>query len=116
MTNCHPAATPFEPSQRLDKSMCPESKEEKEDMANVPYKEAIGSLDYLSQVTRPDICYAVNAVSQYSSNPGRKHWEAVKRIFRYLRGTAGNRLVYKKGGNKDLVGYTDADWGGDSQR
>lgn len=113
MANCHAVATPFEPSLRLDKSMCPNTKEEEEEMKNVPYKEAIGSLTYLSQVTRPDISYAVNAVSQYSSNPGRKHWEAVKRIFRYLRGTAGDRLRYTKDGSPDIAGYTDADWGGD---
>lgn len=113
MKNCHPVSTPFEPSERLDKSMCPTSTKEQEEMTKVPYKEAVGSLLYLAQATRPDISFAVNAVSQYCSNPGRRHWEAVKRILRYLKGTAGNRLVYKKDGNSQVVGYTDADWGGD---
>lgn len=64
--------------------------------------------------TRPDISYAVNQVSQFNSNPGRTHWNAVKRIMQYLRGTSGKRLSYSKDRCAELVGYTDADWGGDT--
>ncbi|KXJ62343.1 hypothetical protein RP20_CCG020162 [Aedes albopictus] len=113
LTDCHPVSTPFESSERLDKSMTPKSQDEIEEMKKVPYKEAVGCLQYIAQATRPDISFAVNAVSQFSSNPGRKHWEAVKRILRYLKGTINNRLLFNKRGNGEIIGYTDADWGGD---
>ncbi|GMP50698.1 hypothetical protein CsSME_00017211 [Camellia sinensis var. sinensis] len=62
--------------------------------------------------TRPDICYAVGLVSRYQSNPGPAHWKAVKRILRYLKGTADYTLCYQSS-DLHLVGYCDADWGGD---
>jgi hypothetical protein len=80
-------------------------------MKNVPYQSAIGSLMYAMLGTRPDIAYAVGAVSQYCSNPGRGHWTAVKRILRYLKGTMNFSLEYK-GTNEQLIGYSDADWAG----
>ena len=55
MENCHPVNSPFEPSEKMDKSMSPSTPEEQAEMKNVPYKEAVGCLLYLSQATRPDI-------------------------------------------------------------
>jgi hypothetical protein len=51
------------------------------------YQAAVGSLQYLSNGTRPDITFAVNSVSKYLKSPKIKHWITVKRIFRYLVGT-----------------------------
>ena len=62
--------------------------------------------------TRPDICYDVGLVSRYQSNPGRKHWNVVKRILVYLKGIVDYSLCYQ-GGDLRLIGYTDTDWGGD---
>jgi hypothetical protein len=58
--------------------------------------------------TRPDITFAVSTVAQFLENPGAMHWEAVKRIFRYLKGTRNLRLVYGNE-NQDLQGFVDAD-------
>lgn len=113
MENSKPVATPIDPGMKLDRSMCPKTQEEVEEMKKVPFKEAVGSLLYAAQATRPDIAFAVNLVSQFSMNPGRQHWEAVKRIMRYLRGTSDAKLTYTKEGDPQLTGYTDADWGGD---
>ena len=52
---------------------------------------------------RPDIAQAVGAVSRYMDNPGKLHWEAVKWILRYLRGTTGKALCFK-GGDTILTG------------
>jgi len=49
---------------------------------------------YAAMGTRPDIAFAVSTVAQFLDNPGWVHWEAVKRIFRYLRGTQNLELVY----------------------
>lgn len=63
---------------------------------------------YTSLGTRPDITYAVQTVSWFSTKPGLAHWNAVKRIFRYLKDTKDLWLLY--GGKKrELTGYADAD-------
>ena len=82
--DCRPVSTPVSKGTILNKSMCPTSKTELEEMIVVPYAQAVGSLMYAMTSTRPDICYAVGLVSRYQSNPGKAHWQAVKRIFKYL--------------------------------
>ena len=81
-------------------------------MNNVPYASTVGSLMYAMLCTRPDICFAIGLVSRYQSNPGLAHWQAVKGIFCYLRGSSDLVLWYQ-GGDLKLRGYSDADWGGD---
>ncbi|KAK0597024.1 hypothetical protein LWI29_021057 [Acer saccharum] len=103
-----PLATHF----KLNIEQCRSTDVEKKDMERVPYASAVGSLMYAMVCTRPDIAYAVGVVSQFLSNPGREHWNAIKWIMRYLRGTSSLRLCF---GNEKplLVGYTDADMAGD---
>jgi len=52
------------------------------------YRQMIGSLMYLTN-TRPDICFAVNTLSQFMVEPRRVHWIAAKHVLRYLKGTSG---------------------------
>ena len=54
------------------------------EMQQVPYRECVGRLTNISRTTRPDICYVVGQVNRFLHNPGRTHWNAVKRIMRYL--------------------------------
>ncbi|XP_075095074.1 secreted RxLR effector protein 161-like [Nicotiana tabacum] len=68
---------------------------------------------YAMVCTRPDICQAVGLVSRYQTDPGLAHWQAVKRIMRYLKGTADYALCYQGGKDLRLVRYSDADHGGD---
>jgi reverse transcriptase-like protein len=103
-----PSATPMDPSAPLSKSQSPTKLEDIAKMRNVPYREAVGSLMYAAMGTRPDIAFATSTVAQYSENPGWKHWEAVKRIYRYLLGTKNLELTYG-GERRGLVGYVDAD-------
>lgn len=79
----------------------------------VPYREAVGSLMFLAVISRPDISYAVSRVSQYLENPKTIHWNAVKKILKYLQGTVEYGLFYQPEGN--LEGYSDADFAGDTQ-
>lgn len=113
MQNCNPISTPMDHNQKLSIEMSPRNDVERAEMNNVPYQEAIGSIMYAAQVTRPDVCFAVNAVSRFMQNPGKAHWIAVKRILRYLKGTANAKLVFSKSGDSNLIGYCDADWAGD---
>ena len=62
--------------------------------------------------TRPDIAHAVGVVSRYMNNPSKEHWEEVKWILRYLRGTATHALCFG-GSDTFLQGYVDLDMEGD---
>lgn len=81
-------------------------------MKGVPYSSVVGSLTYAIVCTRPDIAHAVGIVSQLLFIPGREHWNEVKWIFRYLRGTSRVCLCF---GNGEIVlnGFTNADIAGD---
>ena len=78
--------------------MCPKTPQEKERMPRVPYANVIGSLMYVMMCTRPDISYVIGLVSRYQSNPGHKHWSAIKTILAYLKGTADYSLCYQGDG------------------
>ena len=86
-------------------------------MSHVLYASAVGSLMYAMVCTRPDIAHAVGVLSRYMSKPGKEHWTTVKRVSRYLRGTASYGLCYKGRLGLDRVddkhGIVDADWAGD---
>jgi hypothetical protein len=73
------------------------------------YRQLIGSLMYLVN-TRPDICFAVNTLSQYMVEPRHVHLVAAKHVLRYLHGTVGYGLRYVSDGEVKLQGYTDSDW------
>jgi len=75
------------------------------------YRQMIGSLMYLTN-TRPNICFAVNTLSQYMVEPRRVHWIAAKHALRYLKGTIEYGLSYDADREINLQGYIDADWAG----
>lgn len=111
MFDCDPVKLPKDPSQRLTNEMSPKSDDEIQRMKNVPYQEAVGSVLYLQQCTRPDISFGIAIVSQFNQNPGVAHWTAVNRVLRYLRGTLDAKLVFAKDSKYDeLCCYSDSDW------
>ena len=69
----------------------------------------IGSLMYLTN-TRPDICFAVNTLSQFLTCPRHVHLTAAKHILRYLKGIVDYGLKYKANQNINLEGYVDSDY------
>ncbi|XP_016168759.1 uncharacterized protein LOC107611334 [Arachis ipaensis] len=76
------------------------------------YKSMVGVLQYPT-ITCPDLSYAINRVSQFMHHPTILHWKAVKRILRYLKNTVDKGLVFNKSTDFRLLGFADADWGGD---
>ena len=74
------------------------------------YQSITGSLLYLAQCTRYDLCYAVNQLTRACSKPAEIHMTAAKRVLRYLRGTTDLPIVYKRGKFR-MVSYTDASFG-----
>ena len=76
------------------------------------YRKLVGKLIYLT-ITRPDICFAVNQVSQHMQVPKEHHWGMVNRILMYLNGSADQGVWMGCNGSTEVVGYCDADWAGD---
>jgi hypothetical protein len=71
----------------------------------------MGSLQYLIH-TCPDISFAENKVCQFLSRPTEVHWEEVKRILRYVKGTINTGLRFCRSSLLDVSIFTDADWAG----
>lgn len=76
------------------------------------YRALVGSLQYLS-LTRPDVAFAINRLSQYMQTPTDVHWDALKRLLRYLKGTSHYGLILHHHSLKNLHAFFDADWAGD---
>ena len=112
MNDAKPRTTSLANRIKLLKEQSPMTVEEYEHMTSVPYTCAIGSLMYAMVCTRPDITHSVGVVSKYVINLGKEHWEAVKWLLSYLRGTSNTSLCY---GNGKVVmqGFVDADLSGD---
>ena len=82
--------------------------------SDVPYNSLIGSLQYAAITTRPDISMAVSNLSRFLSEPNSKHWEAGKRVLRYLKGTIDLGLLLGGQDSCTLTGYCDSDWVSDT--
>jgi hypothetical protein len=76
-----------------------------------PYRELIGALLYLS-ATRPDISAAVSELSSHLEHPTNTHWQAAKRVLRYLAGTVDSGVAYNYTNTKQLtlLAFSDSDW------
>jgi hypothetical protein len=79
-----------------------------------PYLSAIGGLMFLANQTRPDIAFSVNLLARHSAQPTIRHWNGIKRIFRYLLGTIDLGLFYPTDLTLHLCGYADAGYLSDS--
>ena len=111
LENCSSVSTPMDPGLILtpaDPSFIPTPEEHQ------AYRSGTGSLNYLATISRPDIAYAVSKLSQFNNRPTPEHYQAVKRVMRYLKGTSSLAITY--GNNKDSVklqGFSDASYGDD---
>jgi hypothetical protein len=67
----------------------------------------------LALTTRPDIAYAARVLARFNSNPGLPHWQAVKHVLHYLKGTSDYKLTYRPSdASEPFITYSDADHGG----
>ena len=90
LTECNVVSTPLEARVKFTCN-------EESDRVNVKtYRSLIGSLRYLTH-TRPDLLYSVGILSKYMEKPSQEHLNAVKRVIRYVKGTADYGLLYKNG-------------------
>ncbi|XP_074362808.1 secreted RxLR effector protein 161-like [Apium graveolens] len=88
----------FRPREDGDKVLGPE----------IPYLGAIGALMYLANSTRPDISFVVNLLARFSSALMDRHWNEIKHIFRYVRGTIDFGLFFLKNSTSQLIRCADA--------
>ena len=103
--------TPVVGSQRLE--AVPRDQDMSEGLKKKPFRQAVGSLMYLMIGSRPELAYAVQNVSKYLSKYSLAHWEAVKRIIRYVKGTTDHGLEYG-GDSVALTAYSDSDYADDT--
>ncbi|XP_049936458.1 retrovirus-related Pol polyprotein from transposon RE1 isoform X4 [Nymphaea colorata] len=104
---CRPASTPIDAGHKLGSKdgelLCEEAKGR--------YQRLVGKLIYLT-LTRPDITFAVNVMSQFMHAPTDMHLKAVDRILCYLKKNPGKRLLYVQQRSLEVEGYSDANWAG----
>jgi hypothetical protein len=75
-----------------------------------PYRELVGSLNYIAVATRPDIAYAVGRLVSFLDCYRPEHWSAAIRVLRYLKGTRDLQLVLGGHSSLSLVGHSDSDY------
>lgn len=102
-TNSKPAKAPMDPRLRLN--------DEDGDALDNPshYRQLIGRLLYLT-LSRPDITFAVNTLSQFLSSPRTTHLTALHHLLRYLKGSPGQGILYSTTSSLHLRGFSDSDW------
>ena len=125
MENCNPSKVPMDLSP-LGRPLVPAEQD-------FPYRELVGSLQYISMTTRPDITHAVSQLSRHLNNFDESHWKAAKKVLRYLKGTKDMGINYSKSGTalpetycqyryngpksdevvgREITCFADADFGG----
>jgi len=130
LQDAKPVTTPLSSGVRLTQDDSPITNKEKSDMANVPYASLVGALMYAAIGTRPDIAFAVGALSRFLSNPGRRHWNEAKHVLTYLKSMSdyairysssisppGEAIGYSRGvamkpTESPIEGFSDSDWAG----
>ena len=110
MTNSKSAITPMVPHNSTSlKEFCPEEdSQEAAEMAQVPYAQLLGLLNYLSVTTRPDIAVATRQLAQVMHKPGKRHWKMAKRVLAYLGGSRAYGLRFRGGSEPRLYGHSDS--------
>jgi hypothetical protein len=105
--------TPMLHDLKLTKDDCPTTDEAKEAMRAYPFRSAISSLMFAMVAMRADQSYVVTCIARFSANPGLPHWNALVRLYQYIKGTADLKLTYSRMADTPaplMYGYSDADW------
>ena len=78
----------------------------------IPYSSVVSNLMYSMIYSRPDLAYVVSMVSRFMANPGKQHWEVLKWVLRYLKGSQNVGLMYngKASSCLKVEGFVDSDY------
>jgi len=115
MENCKPVGTPMATPRSQRRAVQDDENGETEPKLTDKkfFLQIMGSLTYISVVSRPDIAYSVGKLSQHNQNPTEEDLIAAKRVLRYLQGTKDFKITFWKDEEDELYGHADADWAGD---
>ena len=113
MADCNAVKTPLPPGIKLSKKDMPLNDAEREEMRGKPYAEALGAVMYLARGTRPDLAYPVHILARAMSNPGMAHWNALRHLLRYIKGTLDYCISYDGYDSEGLspTAYSDSSLG-----
>ncbi|KAF1314267.1 Retrovirus-related gag-pol polyprotein, partial [Globisporangium splendens] len=112
MQDCKPVKTPQDPGLKLTKNMCESGCKHDDTTRGVPHRSAVGCLMYLMVAMRPDLAAAVGVLSQFAADPCPTHWQALKRVFRYLQATPTHGIAGDIESRRSASGYVSVLNGG----
>jgi hypothetical protein len=113
MHKCNLTPAPIVKDVKFGNFQCHRNQYEINVMKAVTYPSIVESLMYVQFCTRPNLSFVIGMLSRYQKNPGKCHWEGIKKDLRYLQGTKGFMLTYKKSNAPlEIVGYSNSDFVG----
>ncbi|XP_031270987.1 uncharacterized protein LOC116129379 [Pistacia vera] len=106
MEDCNPCLTPMAVGTKLNK--------DDRELFEQPtlYRSIIGGLQYLT-LSRPDLAFTINKLSQLLQSPTLAHWTACKHVLQYVKGTLHHGLIFKRNSHFRLEAYADTNWASD---
>ena len=116
MQNCKSSPSSIVKDDRYEKFQCPRNQYEIDQIKAVPYASVVESLQYAQVCTRPDLAFVTGLLGRYQSNLGIEHWRLVKKVLRYLQGTKGPMLTYKRSDSLHIERYSDSDYAKDDRK
>ncbi|XP_059064826.1 secreted RxLR effector protein 161-like [Cryptomeria japonica] len=105
MINYSPTSTPLVVGTKLS------IEDNETDFDSSLFRKLVGCLMHFS-ATRPDIMYGVSLISRFMDLPKNSHWQAGKRLLRYIAGSVNYDILYSTSDNFQLAGYTDSAFAG----
>jgi hypothetical protein len=116
MAYSNPLSAPMMGRSKTNEDPYAPLEEEEEEFPNrTRYLAAVGALLYLATYTRPDIAFATSVLARHNQRPGVRHWNGIRHLLRYLRGTEDLGLYYSRGGVPEITGYADAGFKSDKE-
>jgi hypothetical protein len=79
----------------------------------IRYMEFVGKLNYLARGTRPDLAFASSHLASFCSSYQKEHWTGCENVMGYIKGTLDLGITFSRHGNREPIGYSDADWATD---
>ena len=110
MSQAKPVSTPLTQHFKMTIENSPKIKEEVKYMEEIPYASVVGSIMYAMVCSRSDLVYATSMISRFMSSLGKEHWNVVKWVLRYLKGSIDVGILYGGGAIGELgvvVRYVD---------
>ena len=111
MSDCKRSPTPLVPKEKIMSLSEDPSLERATVSEHKRFMQAVGSIQYIAVVTRPDLAFAAHVLARHMAGSAKKHWLAVQHVMRYLQCTSDVGLTFNGSGDEDVVDvFSDADF------